>query len=293
MLIIGLPTDPTIQHCLLSAKLNRLDYVFFDLSKFLLHGRFSWDSSKRCGFLDNTEKRIVIPNEGVGGIFCRLIFPRGNNDGRNRKLLDYRYRALSEILQNVDLRVINRPYHDLSNSSKIFHLALLKDCGFRIPHSIVTNNKWAALNFFEIQKRVIYKGVSSAKTWTSLLSREDVAALNLLKHCPVLFQEMIEGVDVRTHLIGERFFSLSITSGSIDYRYNAKIGDVREVDIPSNIKENCLEYQRHSGLDFIGFDFKVSNENEYYVLEANPMPGFEGYDVSFEISKALFEMFSN
>lgn len=83
--------------------------------------------------------------------------------------------------------------------------------------------------------------------------------------------------------------ALELTCRSLDYRY-LDAGDerkTREIQPPEHIRLACLEYMLREKAQFVGFDFRVdAATGDWWLLEANPMPGFDFYDrlVDWQIS---------
>ena len=50
------------------------------------------------------------------------------------------------------------------------------------------------------------------------------------------------------------------------------------LDLPSHVKKDCLRVTAATGNLFSGIDFKVDEQGNYWMLEVNPMPGYDGYD---------------
>lgn len=289
--LIGLSRDPTIMHTIAAAEYFGIKYTFFDLSKFSRIGEYEWDFHKNCGFISDGENKLQFPNSQITGIYVRLIDTSFRNKKSERKLMSVRVQAIAAILRIIDLNVINRPAHDISNSSKVYHLQILKSCGFRIPPSLLTNSECFIKDYLKPNEEYIFKGSSSEKTIVSKLNKKDKDRFFALKESPVLFQRFIKGYDIRSHLIGGKFYTELIKSEGVDYRFSKDKKYFDEIELPEKVQENCLKYKEISGLDFIGFDFKVTNENEYYIMEANPMPGYESYDrrAKYKISNTLFD----
>jgi glutathione synthase/RimK-type ligase-like ATP-grasp enzyme len=67
------------------------------------------------------------------------------------------------------------------------------------------------------------------------------------------------------------------------------------ITVPDDIVEHCRAYQVMSGLTFLGFDFMVTADGEYFALEANPLPGYDSYDrrLGYTISDALLSLLSD
>ena len=49
-------------------------------------------------------------------------------------------------------------------------------------------------------------------------------------------------------------------------------------ELPAHILNKVQQYRVRSGLTLIGIDFRVTANGDFYILEANPMPGYDGYD---------------
>lgn len=290
ILIVGSNLDRTIIHTVKTANRLNIPFCFFDLYKFAVLGNYFWDYRSHTGHFGYKDIEYKFPNSEITGIYSRIINVFYNTTGRKNRLLGSRVQALAEILSDLrGMNVVNRDT-DFSNSSKLYQLYILSQCGFLVPNSLLTNNPYMTRSFIK-GKDVVYKAASSEKTITSIYTKAQSSRLSLLKNSPVLFQERIKGFDVRTHLIGSEFYSEKIETDVVDYRFDSGQKEFSALDIPKSIEKKCLEYQKLSGVDFIGFDFKVKDTGEYFVLEANLMPGYDTYDkrLKYRISRALLK----
>lgn len=292
ILIIGSPHDRTTVHTVRAARQAGVPHIFFDIVEFLRSGTYCWDFDARCGRLSNGALEVDLPDTGITGIYVRPVDIVDNLDSQERAAASARLTALTEILATVDTLVVNRPGSDMSNWSKMYHLSLLSRCGFTVPQSLLTNNEEEARAFLAAAPSTIFKGVSGEKTIASALERGQVSELRLLPHSPVLFQERVRGADVRTHLVGKQHFSERIDSEGVNYQYCEGAKVFTPARVPPDIVDKCLAYQAMSGLTFIGFDFMVCEDGRHTVLEANPMPGYDGYDrrLGLRISRALLNL---
>lgn len=104
---------------------------------------------------------------------------------------------------------------------------------------------------------------------------------NALNNLPVLFQEKVEGEDLRIHVInGKIHGKISLKKQQVDYRYNNPFWDLRDfTDLPQELQNFCraVSYEEDNAL--LGIDF-IKTENNYVVLEANPSPGWSAYHSS-------------
>ncbi|MFH8729085.1 hypothetical protein [Streptomyces termitum] len=292
VLIVGSPHDRTIVHTVRSARHQGVAFLFFDLVEFLRSGTYRWDSLARCGRLSTGTLTVDLPDPRITGIYARLLDVVGGFGAPDRAAASARLRALTEILSTVDALVVNRPGTDLSNWAKTYHLGLLARCGFRVPASLLTNDAEEARAFLRARPRAVYKGASGEKTVASAFDPAQADRLGLLPHSPVLFQERVPGADVRTHLAGTEHVSERIDCDGVNYQYCRDGKTFTPTRLPDDVAEHCLAYQALSGLSFIGFDFMVGDDGSYTVLEANPMPGYDGYDrrLDLRVSRALFTL---
>jgi glutathione synthase/RimK-type ligase-like ATP-grasp enzyme len=292
ILIVGSPHDRTTVHTVRAARHGGVPHVFFDIVGFLRTGSYSWDFQTRCGRLSTGAVTVDLPSADVTGIYVRLVDILDNLDGRERAAASARLTALTEILATVETLVVNRPGADMSNWAKAYHMSLLSRCGFTVPRSLLTNDEKEARAFLDTVPSAVFKGTSGEKTIASAFESSRMSELRLLPHSPVLFQERVRGADVRTHLVGAQHFSERIDSEGVNYQYCQGTKTFTPARVPTEIVEKCLAYQAMSGLSFIGFDFMVGDDGSHTVLEANPMPGYDGYDrrLGLRISRALLNL---
>lgn len=292
--LVGLSTDRTMAHALLAGRLLGYDLQFFDLLRFYQEGDFYWDDSTQSGFLEYGDVRLEFPDSKLTGIYARLI---GLENDVPHAMRD-RYRAFStamrEVLARSSTLVINRPVGETSNSVKPFHMQILAACGFRVPETVVTNCSEHALAFVDSYSQVICKGISSEKTRALLVDQNERSKIAHTQSVPALFQERIGESEVRLHLVGDDIHAERITTRAVDYRFDKAPKQFDRETPPDEIVQACYRYRDLSGYEFIGFDFRVGHDGRYFALEANPMPGYDGYDrrSGLAISDSLFRLLS-
>jgi hypothetical protein len=89
--------------------------------------------------------------------------------------------------------------------------------------------------------------------------------LPLVARCPTLFQERIEGPDVRIHVVGSHVFAEMIESSSIDYR-RAKGNIYHPITLPMSVSAGCVALGNMFSVPFLGIDFKVQISSGQLVL---------------------------
>ncbi|MEO6501906.1 MAG: hypothetical protein ABIQ09_08335 [Jatrophihabitantaceae bacterium] len=165
---------------------------------------------------------------------------------------------------------------DNSNFSKAYQLTRWRDRAWAVPRSCLTNDPAVALEFVQ-SVPAIYKGASSSKSWATAFDVDDLDRLPLIRRSPVLFQELVPGIDVRVHVVYDRVFGEAIYSAGCDYRVD-KGARFEPLLVPADIAADCVEVARQMKLVLAGLDFKVTADGVWFFLEANSAPCFQGYD---------------
>ncbi len=192
--------------------------------------------------------------------------------------------------------VINRREAGSANASKPYQLALIRQQGFRVPHTLVTTDPQVAKQFWDHhQGNVIYKSISAERSIVKRMVPDDLQRLDCIRFCPVQLQEAIPGVDVRVHVVGERVFATEVRSAATDYRYAGEMGEdrvMRPVELPPDVAERCVSLARHLGLVLTGIDLRRLPTGEYCCFEANPSPAYLWFEevTGQRISEAVADL---
>ncbi len=115
------------------------------------------------------------------------------------------------------------------------------------------------------------------------LSKDDAARLDLIRWCPVQFQALVPGTDVRVHVVGGEVHATEIVSDTLDYRYARQSGgsaELRAVELTSDTAGKCVALTRGLGLAFAGIDLKITPDGEAFCFEVNPCPAFSYYEAN-------------
>jgi|SRR6185369_7860486 len=284
ILCIGLAADDTFRHTVAAIARQGPGVVdVIDMAQLAFSGTVSFPLNElHAATIELRGKRYSL--DRYAAAFVRLhdishAAPTQSLGVRSAAI----YRILCRVFTYARISVLNPPLRDRSNFSKLFHAAELASiAGWRTPRSCLTSDPKVARAFISsCTGGVIFKGASGAKTWATRYERSlhESRLDDLLPSCPVLFQECIDGPDVRAHAIGDSLFAESIASTKLDYRMTRGNQYCTIESIPSEIRTGSLSLQRQSQLPFLGIDFKIDRATgEWFFLEANPMPGYEGYD---------------
>lgn len=294
ILCLGLAADPTFTAGLRALHRAGLAFRPVDLPSLALRGsvRIPLDSPQDTVLSVGDETHRV---GDFSAIWCRLVEVASAAPAPELAAASAgQTEALARILEFVPGKVMNPPLRETSGFTKLLHAVALGEVGgWRIPETCLTSDPAEAMDFVRrCRTGVIFKGASATKTWATLFEPHHEPLLPRLVHLPVLFQERITGPDVRIHVVGDRSFGELIDSPVLDYRTVRGVNDYRPLVPPPEIAEGCARLTEHCGVPLLGVDFKIERATgEWFFLEANSMPCFEGYDerAGGAISRAIAE----
>lgn len=192
--------------------------------------------------------------------------------------------ALLRLLATwMNCPVLDRPENCAHDRSKPTQLRLLRECGFEVPRTLVTNSPEEARRFHQkCSGRVIFKPMSDRRAVVSRLDADAMQNFSRLECCPTMFQEWHDGVDVRVHVVGEDVFATEIHSTATDYRHPGAAdarASMQATAIPGDVARRCVELTRRLGLVVSGIDLRRRDDGRWTCFEANPAPGFAYYQL--------------
>ncbi len=188
-------------------------------------------------------------------------------------------RALIDLFDILPVRMVNRRRPMMSNNSKPYQSLLIRKAGFDIPETLITNNPPALGDFVQRHRQVIYKSIGSTRSIVAHLDADHLHKIKQLPHLPTQFQRMIQGFNLRVHVVGRRVFATQILSPDTDYRYASQHGnyaDFRAYELNNDLRKKCIALARLCGLNFAGIDLMVE-PGKVYCLEVNPSPAYTYY----------------
>ena len=264
-LIIGIPSDPVIQH-------------FFKQKKVFKDPRLLFINTSRLGQdIHINRQGWILPCGGyiqhseVGAVYNRMLSTSGQSG-----MVHY----LHWLLDDCYPKVINRPKDTMTNFSKIWQLGVAHSLGCHIPKTMILANAPSR----SVPNGSIFKSISSVRSIVHAVSDHKQDQV----HEPVVFQEDLGRINVRVHCLGSKMFAQKIVSNEVDYRYGSK-PKITEHQLPKKLEQQCVMLARKMNLIFSGIDF-MYHKGRYVFLEINPSPGYAYFEQHMEgspISKAL------
>ncbi|TCC56160.1 hypothetical protein E0H73_33955 [Kribbella pittospori] len=181
------------------------------------------------------------------------------------------------------VRWLNHPAAMADARVKPYQLAVASRCGLQIPSTLVTNDPAAVGDFAgDVGGRIITKSLATMVTiddesgsgvlYTSEVAEEHWSDPSIASTAH-LFQELIDGIDVRLTVVGDRLFAAEIqptcSDGPLDIRAHHENVTYRLIDVPTAVRTAVLDLLHRLGLTFAALDFRVG-PNGWVFLEANP-----------------------
>lgn len=190
--------------------------------------------------------------------------------------------TLTRWMEIAPARVVNRCGPMASNGSKPYQIQLIRNRGFLVPETLVTNDPELVRDFRARHRRIIFKSISSVRSIVREFTDEDETRLEYLRWCPVQFQAFVEGTNLRVHVVGDEVFATAACTRATDYRYassqTGEPAELREAELSDDLAGRCIRLAKSLDLAFAGIDLKITPDNDVYCFEVNPSPGFSYYE---------------
>lgn len=163
---------------------------------------------------------------------------------------------------------------------KPLQIGTLQRMGVPLPRTLITNFPAAVRLFVEDAGACICKPLAGGAE-TRAVDAELLARLDELRSAPAIFQQRIDGPDVRVTVVGDRVISsVVIESDKLDYRSSAayQTGGARYAThaLPAAVEQMCLRVASALGQTLSGIDLKRAGGDVglegYVLLEANSAP---------------------
>jgi ATP-grasp domain-containing protein len=288
ILICGIPSESPLRMVLHRLEEMGAEYVLFNQRDFAISDIwFEIEDGEVRGELRIAERTYNL--QDFTGVYPRLmddrLLPELSDEPEDSPLRTF-CRAFHDTLvrwmEIAPACVINRCAPMASNSSKPYQAQLIREHGFLVPETLITNDPALVRAFRAQHGRIIYKSISAVRSIVQELTDKDDERLEFIRWCPTQFQAFVEGTNLRVHTIGGEIFPTAIDSDATDYRYAARqageSAELREVILSDELAEKCLRLSASLGLEFAGIDLKITPDNEVYCFEVNPSPAFSYYE---------------
>lgn len=231
--------------------------------------------------VDNGER---IDLSTATGLYLRLTAPTvtGRASDQMREARQATAVALLSGWADVaPMRVANRPVSMSSNGSKPYQTALIRELGFGVPETLLSNDPGEVLRFREQYGRVIYKSTSGVRSIVHELTDDRVVGLERIRALPTQFQRLVPGTNVRVHVVGDSVYACSVDSPTVDYRYaeGGQSASMEPTTLPGDIQQRCVELSRALDLPLAGVDLLHDDAGRWWCFEVNPSPAYSAFEI--------------
>ena len=287
ILLCGIPSEPPLAMVAERLSAAGTGYMMLDQRRWsTIRLQATVRDGTLLGTMDTTEGTLRL--ETVTAVYSRLMDDQrlpdvaGEDPGSPTRIRASRFhRILTEWIDTGPSMVLNRSRSQASNGSKPYQAQLIRDHGFSIPDTLITNDPASVKEFHARHGRIVFKSMSGVRSIVRELTDEDYPRLPTIRWCPVQFQELVPGTDVRVHVVGTDVFATRVLSDGIDYRYATRDGlstDLEETVLPAGTASRCVALAEALGLPFAGIDLRISESGRIVCFEVNPSPAYSYYE---------------
>lgn len=308
--IIGPPSDPQVVDVAACLRAQGVEAVVLDLSSFPGSGTIS--------LLDGVPKASGVDVGSVAAWYVRSVplplpFQPLDQEARDHpaetteELIarsDRAYAAGRErrsflfsviaALERAGTVFVNPPNQFSQHFLKLEQLQRLREARIPVPRSLGTNDPEAVLEFAcSVHGDIVYKPVAGGGLCRRVTEDDlRLERLRLLARAPVLFQEEIAGLNLRSYVVEDRVVaSYEIVSEEVDYR-GAETAVSRRPLTADEVDASCGAAHA-CDLVFAGIDIRRRPDGSFAVLECNPSPMFSAIERltgDTAISRALADL---
>jgi hypothetical protein len=288
ILLCGIPSEPPVARLIEQCDASRLPYRLFNQRRFDDHAiEFAVAAGAVEGslYLGSEE----VPLRSITGVYTRLMDPAQLPELQDEHVGSPRYEhcrkvhgALTEFCDAAPVRVVNRTSAMASNFSKPYQAQVIQEAGFSTPATLITDDPSLVVAFKRTHDRVCYKSISGIRSIVTELTQDDISRIDDVRRCPVQFQAVVPGLDIRVHTIGPSVFASVVESCALDYRY-AHLTQGEEIrmapiELECALARRCIELADRLGLEMAGLDLKAAPDGTIYCFEVNPSPAYSYYE---------------
>ena len=181
-------------------------------------------------------------------------------------------------------RLVNDPARELVARNKLVQLRIAASVGLRVPRSWIGNDPEGARRFADAEwahgGRVITKVLEappSEAVFARSVEREHLDRLELIRRCPAVLQEFVDGGDLRVSVVGQRVFAARIRGREEACREDWRkeyFPEICAIELPDEVVRGIRRLMRRLGLEMGMLDFKERSSGELVFLEVNTQGQF-------------------
>ncbi|MGB6161737.1 MAG: ATP-grasp ribosomal peptide maturase [Pseudonocardiaceae bacterium] len=291
VLVLARNFDPTAD-AVVSALADRRVPVFrTDLAAFPRHLRLDarWQSGRWTGRLSNEHHSVAL--EDIRSIWQRnpgrYVFDESLPAEQQEFCYTEARLGLGGVLASLEVLWANHPNRCADAIFKPYQWTLAAECGLSVVDTVITND-WQAARCFVgdtpgevITKTLGPSGITDHDqvkvAYTRRLSAEDLAGPTGVSATATTLQRFVpKAFEVRLTVIGQQMFPITIHASTeaarTDWRCDPAALRYELVTVPDAVAEGVWRYMHRTTLAYAGFDFVVTPDGQWVMLEANTGP---------------------
>ena len=205
-------------------------------------------------------------------------------------------RAVIGLLDSLPAFQLDPRWNQLRADSKPDQLRLAQRLGLEIPETVITNDPDAVRAFARRAGPVVAKMLvpptatgpvhdgEVAVMFTTAMTDDELARLDGLDLCPMIFQQRIETArDIRVTIVGKRLFAAAIDAsarrgGDPDWRSHSHAHDAapawQPCDLPRALADRLVQLADRAGLNYGSVDLVARPDGSHVFLELNATGSF-------------------
>lgn len=190
-------------------------------------------------------------------------------------LVRAQWRAWLSTLAAPETPWVNDLWAARRAEDKVTQLRTARSLGFRVPRTIVTNDRVAAERFGSEPETVVktlasayFELSGSGFVYTNPLTAALTADERSWHAQPLVVQQRIFGAPVRVVVVGRDWFGARCDTAALDWRTAGTEAAWRRWNVPQDLGDRCLRYIDALALRYAAFDF-VDDGDDVWFLEAN------------------------
>jgi len=311
VLVLGSPTCLSSHWVVHELVRRRAPFAYVDFQDFEATAVEPWFHADPDGdrlVFSYPSRELEISTAGLRSVFFREMAPKASlwqleplrlrrqqAPDAERHQWEQVLRFVSSVLEYLAHRCFCLvPKAVAGNAShKLLQLALAADLGFRVPASYVGSDLGAMRSFLAAHPRAITKPFlpqnvfwegHNYRTYTSLVTAEDLARVEVSRYPVILQEAFTDKVDVRVGIVGRRLFATTIHlperaygSPIVDFRHFVLLdgytreggSEFRPHELPPAVQERCFAFMRACGLQYGMMDLLLTGDGEYVFIECN------------------------
>ncbi|GAA2395922.1 ATP-grasp ribosomal peptide maturase [Catellatospora methionotrophica] len=193
--------------------------------------------------------------------------------------------GLGGLLASLDAMWVNDPVKTAVAEYKPLQLMVAARCGLAVPRTLLSNTAADVTAFAaRVGGQVVCKPLSSLvftqgsdepmKPYTTIIDPATVTAAGFAATAHLVQEWVPKAFEARVTMVGELPIAVAIRSasaaGQVDWRADYKSLTYELIDVPHAVTEGMRRFQASLGLHYGAFDFVVTPEGRWVMLECNP-----------------------